>query len=283
MEGKNKSMIPFDFEYYRPASIQEAYDCYHKLIRDNKKPLYYSGGTEIISMARVGSLEFDSVIDIKGIPECNELQIINGEFVIGSARTLTQIAQYNAYPLLSDTIKRIADHTIQGKITIGGNLAGTIQYREASLPLMISNCNVKVMTHQGLTAVPFLKVFDGRLNLNAGEFLVSISINKKELMLPYNHVKKTKIDKIDYPLITLAAAKNNTSIKAAITGYGDKPILLPAKILNDNYYKTEDRIMRLIGQFKDDCKSDLSGSREYREFVLKNMLEQMYENFEKVR
>lgn len=274
-------MIPFDFDYYRPDTLLEAYNCYQNLAADNKTPLYYSGGTEIISMARVNSIEFDSIIDLKSIPECNSLEIKDGEFIIGSTQTLTRIAQFNGYPLLSETVKRIADHTIQDKITIGGNLAGTIKYREASLPLMISNCNVKIMTQKGVSEMPFLQVFNGKLDLNAGEFLVSISIDEQDLCLPHNHVKKTKIDKIDYPLISMAATKNNTFIKAAITGYGDKPLLLPFDILNDNY-EIEKKIKNIIRQIREDCKSDLSGSKEYREFVLKNMLEQMYENFEEV-
>lgn len=219
-------MIPFDFEYFRAETLDQAFDYYHNLISENKKPLYYAGGTEIISMARVNSIEFDAVIDLKGIPECNQLEVKNGSFIIGCARTLTEIADCGIYPLLSKTVKRIADHTIQDKITIGGNLAGTIKYREAALPLMISDCKIKIMTQNGLTEIPFLQIFDGRIQIKDGEFLVSLSIDDEYLNLPYNHVKKTKMDKIDYPLITMAATKNDMVIKAAITGYGDKPLLL---------------------------------------------------------
>ena len=44
-------MIPFDFEYYRPDSISQAVDLFMSLTRQAKKPMYYGGGTEIISMA----------------------------------------------------------------------------------------------------------------------------------------------------------------------------------------------------------------------------------------
>lgn len=275
-------MIPFDFDYYKPESMEEAFGCYHNLILNNKKPLYYGGGTEIISMARVNNIEFDAVIDLKGIPECNELEISDGKLRIGTAQTLTNIAEYNAYPLLSKTIKRIADHTIQGKITIGGNLAGTIKYREAALPLMISNCSLQVMTQGGLVQVPFLQAFKGKLLLKKGEFLVSILIEEEDLNLPYNHVKKTKIEKIDYPLITMAALKNKKVVKAAISGYGDNPIILSERIINHKSYSMEQKITKIINLAHNDCKGDLSGSREYREFVLKNILQEMFNNFEKI-
>ena len=275
-------MIPFDFDYYKPESMKEAFDCYHDLLLNNKKPLYYGGGTEIISMARVNNIEFDAIIDLKGIPECNELEISDGKLRIGTAQTLTNIAEYNAYPLLSKTIKRIADHTTQGKITIGGNLAGTIKYREAALPLMISDCSLLVMTQGGLVQVPFLQAFKGKLQLKKGEFLVTILIEEEDLNLPYNHVKKTKIEKIDYPLITMAALKNKKAVKAAISGYGDHPIILSERIINHKLYPTEQKITKIINLAHNDCKGDLSGSREYREFVLKNILQEMFDNFEKI-
>lgn len=276
-------MIPFDFEYYRPNTLKEAFDCYWKLASAHKNPRYYSGGTELISMARVSSIVFDAVIDLKEIPECRQLALSNGEFVIGSAVTLTQIAEQPFYPLLSKTVKRIADHTIQGKLTIGGNLAGTIKYREAALPLMICDCNVKLMTQRGLTEVPFMQVFDGRLNLEEGEFLVSVSVGEYELHFPHCHVKKTKVDKIDYPLISMAATKaanrNGTVIRAAIAGYADRPVLLPADLLNDESMDLEKRIKKTIKTVNDECEGDLSGSKEYKEFVLENILGEMYREF----
>lgn len=49
----------------------EAVDIYTRLCSEGKQPLYYGGGTEIISMARTHNIYTDAVIDIKGIPECS--------------------------------------------------------------------------------------------------------------------------------------------------------------------------------------------------------------------
>lgn len=273
-------MISFDFDYHKPGSIQEAFNCFQHILAQNKKPIYYAGGTEIISMAKASSIAFDAVIDLKGIPECNESGIENGSFSIGCCQTLTEIAQSDLYPLMAKTAKRVADHTIQGKITIGGNIAGTIKYREASLPLMINDCQATIITKSGLAQIPFKQIFDGKLRLEVGEFLVSISIDERDLRLPHVHVKRTKMDKIDYPLITMAATKDNKNVRAAISGYGEKPLLLPSDILSDSSFDTEKKIKLTIQQIREECKSDLSGSREYREFVLCNIVEQMFQNFD---
>jgi xanthine dehydrogenase molybdenum-binding subunit len=62
-------MIEFDFEYYRPSTIEEAVGLYHTLHTSGKMPIYYSGGTEIITLARSGQIMMGAVIDIKGISE----------------------------------------------------------------------------------------------------------------------------------------------------------------------------------------------------------------------
>lgn len=124
-------MIPFDFEYYRPNSITEALQLYSKLYQEGKTPIYYNGGTEIITLGRLGNLSLKSVIDIKEIPECNVLGRYQRYVVLGSALTLTHVSDSNVFPLLSKTASRVADRTARNKITLGGNIAGEICYREA--------------------------------------------------------------------------------------------------------------------------------------------------------
>lgn len=272
-------MNSFDFEYYRPDTLNEAVECFHSLEAVNKKPLYYAGGTEIISMARSESLKFDAVIDLKGIPECGTQVRENGQLVLGAAVTLTQISEAGYYPLLCETVSRIADHTIQGKITLGGNLAGTIKYREAALPLLITNCKAKIMTENGLQDVLFSDVFKGKLQLKKGEFLAQIQIDDQMLNLPYAHVKKTKLDKIDYPLITITAHKNMSEIKAAVSGVGDTPFLLPSNLLSDDSIPEAERISNVLASIRTNVIGDILGSKEYRLFVLGNILSQMYENW----
>lgn len=66
-------MISFDFEYFRPDTIEEAINIFNNLADSGKKPVYYGGGSEIISLARVSQIEFKSVVDLKSIPECTSV------------------------------------------------------------------------------------------------------------------------------------------------------------------------------------------------------------------
>lgn len=267
-------MIPFDLDYYKPDSIQEAVQLYKDLKLQDKQPLYYGGGTEIITMARVHNIVTKAVIDIKGIPECNELHFQDEKLVIGSAVTLTQIAESKMFPLLGKTVARVADHTTQCKITLGGNLAGTIIYREAVLPLLLSDSKILIAEENGLRLVPIYEVFQERLNIDKGEFIVQVITDKDYIALPYVHAKKTKSEKIDYPLITVAALKKENRIRIAFSGLCSFPFrsLQIEDDINDSNCRWDVRINNVISHLPAPALDDISGTGKYREFVLSETL-----------
>ncbi|MBN3345501.1 xanthine dehydrogenase [Clostridium botulinum] len=275
-------MIPFDFEYYKPETIEEAVQLYAQLNARGKKPLYYGGGTEIISMARAHNVYTEAVIDVKGISECNVQEFRNNKLIIGSAVTLTQIAEANLFPLLGLTVQRIADHTIQDKITLGGNIAGTIIYREAVLPLLISNSEVLIAGSSGQKQVLLKDIFDKRIQLNNGEFIVNVAVDSRFLSLQSLHVKRTKNDKIDYPLITLAALKDNNRINISFSGVCDYPFrsYLIEDYLNDTSLANNIRINNAINNIPDVILNDLAGSTDFRKFMLQKMLTEVLEKLE---
>src|SRR4051794_17363318 len=122
-------MLPFDFEYYRPETLNEAVDLYRSLDQQGKQPMFFSGGTELITLGRIDLAYTEAVIDIKGIAECNIMQINDDHLFLGSTLTLTQIEEANRFPLLTKTASEVADHTARGKITLGGNICAQIYYR----------------------------------------------------------------------------------------------------------------------------------------------------------
>ena len=267
-------MIPFNFDYYRPDTIDEAVSAYLELDSANKEPVYYSGGSEIISMARVNNIHTKAVIDLKAIPECNVLEFRGDRLVIGSSVTLSRLSEENPFPLLSKACCRIADHTMQCRITIGGNLGGTVIYREASLPLLLSDCEV-IMTSGGtLRKLPLKEVFGERLRLPRGEFIVQFVIGSEYVSLPFVHIKKTKNEKIDYPLISLAALKKDDRIRLALSGMCPFPFRSPGmeECLNDRNDSWGVRIDKALGRLPAPILNDISGSDGYRRFVLKNTL-----------
>jgi CO/xanthine dehydrogenase FAD-binding subunit len=271
-------MIEFDFEYYRPSTIEEAVRLYHALDSNGKNPIYYSGGTEVITMARLGQIEMGAVIDIKGISECRVYGYRGQDLVIGSSVTLTQLSEVPEFPLLGVTGSRVADHTARNKITIGGNICGEIMYREAVLPLLLAESRVVIAGINGVRTVPILNVFRQRLLLGRGEWLVQIITDYRILQFPFFSVKKRKLDLIDYPLLTLSALKSGDFIRVAFSGLTSYPFRSAEieDILNDRNSPQEERIQRTIHKLPAPVLDDWLGSADYRLFVLKNTLADMF-------
>jgi CO/xanthine dehydrogenase FAD-binding subunit len=168
------------------------------------KSVLLRGGTEILSMARVNNVTPGAVIDIKKIPECRGMGTDGKKLVFGSAVTLTGIAESGLFPLLGLAGGRIADHTIQGKITLGGNLAGTIIYHETLLPLLLADSMILIAGPEGSREAAIQDVLSMNKGLKPGELIVSVSFDGKYAAYPYAHIKKTKIEKIGYPLVSSA-------------------------------------------------------------------------------
>lgn len=267
-------MIAFDFEYGRPAAAEEAVRLFREAEAAGKAPLYYSGGTEIISMARLDQLNTGAVIDIKGIPECNVLRLDRGRLVIGAAVTLTALADSGLFPLLGDTIRGTADHTNRNKITIGGHLCGRFIYREALLPFLLIDSRVKLAGPQGVRDVPIQDIFNGEPRLPKGELLVQIDCDPHYFGLPYVTVKKTKLEKIDYPIVRIAAIRVNDRVRAAFSGVSAVPFRSPRieEALNEPSLSLEARVDNAIRLWPAPILNDILSSAAYRTFVLRNTL-----------
>lgn len=272
-------MIPFNFVYCRPDTLAEANEAYIQLKTEGKNPVYYAGGSEVITMSRAGSIQPGAVIDIKRIPECMLLSADSEGLHIGAACTLNQIKESRLYPLLSLSCGRIADHTNQCRITLGGNLCGTIIYRETSLPLLLADANITLLGSQGLRTVPFQRVFKGRMQLNPDEMVVQLHVPSWALHAPHYHVKRTTNEKIDYPLISMAAMWVDSQLRLAFSGICSYPFRSFAMeaVVNDPSLSCNERAEKIVKLLPEPAHHDIEGSGEYRMFVLENMIQTLLE------
>ncbi|MFD0769904.1 FAD binding domain-containing protein [Bacillus sp. CGMCC 1.60114] len=270
-------MIPFDFEYYRPNSIQEAIQLFHQLDKEGKKPLYYGGGTEIITLGRSQRIRTKAVIDIKGIPECNVCEWKDDQLFLGATLTITSVQEAQVFPLLGETAGRAADRTARNQITIGGNVAGRIRYKEAVLPFLLADSTFVIAGIEGIRYVPAHQAFVEKLQLQKGEFLVQMITERRYVTAPYYSVKKRQLEKIDYPLVTVAAIKYGDEIRMACSGLCAFPFrsLIMEADLNNKHIPFEKRIERALTHIPAPVLDDIRGSCAYRTFVFQYVLHDM--------
>ncbi len=275
-------MIAHDLIYCRPDTLQEAADAFSQLQSEGKTALYYAGGSEIITLCRTGSIRPDAVIDIKRIPECTALFTDAQAFHIGSACTLSQISVSKHFPLLGLSCGRIADHTNQCRITLGGNLCGTIIYRETSLPLLLADADATLFGPQGARTVPFQSIFDGRIRLRPGELIVAVHLPVWALSARHFHIKKTTNEKIDYPLVSVAALCKGDQLRVGFSGICAYPFRSGAieAVLNDRTKPCQERVALAATLLPEPARTDVEAAGEYRLFVWKNTLQALLEEWE---
>jgi len=263
-------MIPYDFDYIRPAAIQDALNTYQQREAEGSRVIYYAGGTEFISLSRLGQLQVDAVIDLKGIPECNVLENRNSMLAIGSAVTLSKLSDARLFPLLGEQVRGIASRLPRNRITLGGNLAGKTIYREAALPLLVCDAQAVVARKNGTETVPLASVFDGQLRLAAGEFIVQFLVAEQAAAWPFFSVKKTSISAVDYPLVSLASVWQDGKIRVAIGGVCGRPFRSAhvEEALNDPALKLEERIRQAVHNLPEPVVSDEFATGAYRKFLL---------------
>jgi CO/xanthine dehydrogenase FAD-binding subunit len=267
-------MIPFDFEYYKPSSVQKAVELFQVLHIQGKKPMYFSGGTEMITWARRNFIQPRAVVDLKSISECNVIEVKKDKLIIGSCVTLSGVCAANPFPLLSHTAQGTADQTARNKITLGGNICGKIYYRESVLPLLLANSRMVIAGSQGIRETSIHDVFLQQLRLESGEFLVQIITDRGYTSLPFVHFKKRQIGNVGYPLVTVAALKKDKQIRTAYSGVCAFPFrsIEIEQALNDSTIPLAARIEQAISKLPATVLNNAEGSAAYREFVLKQTM-----------
>lgn len=279
-------MISFDFEYYRPSSIHEAVQTFGRLVSECKDPMYYAGGTQIISLSRANRIRPGAVVDIKGIPDCNVLEnqggaqggSQGGTIVIGAALSQNRVYESNTIPLLSKVLRRSADHTSRNRATIGGNICGKLPYRECALPFLLMDSRASVAGPNGLRCITMRELIDGAsagaAGLGPGEFLVHVATDQVYASVPHVFIKKTRASKVDYPLVSVAAAQVDGRVRVAFGGLGAVPFRSTEveDALNSPASSPAQRVDQAMQRLPSPIIDDIVGSAAYRGFVLRNVL-----------
>lgn len=267
-------MLPFDFEYYKPVTLKEAVELFQTLDRQGKQPMFFSGGTELITLGRIDFSYTEAVIDIKEIREFRIMQITENQLILGSAISLTKLEEANLFPLLTKTASEVADHTARVKITLGGNICAQIFYRETVLPFLLADSQIVIAGSEGFKVAPINEIFKKQLQLKRGEVLVQLMTERKAIEAPFVSIKRRQQWETGYPLITIAALKMDGSIRMAISGLCPFPFRSNEveDVLNNHQLEMEDRIKNAIEIMPKPILDDVEGSADFRLFVLKNVM-----------
>ena len=189
------------FDYVSPQTVEEAVGL---LAKYGARARILAGGTDLLTQMRNGKKEADLVVDIKKIPEVNQIAFSpDGGLKLGAAVPCYQIysnrAVLTAYPGLIDVARMIGGTLIQGRATIGGNLANAAPSAD-SIPVLIAlsaSCEVRGPNGTRHIPVESFCTAPGQTVLGPGEMLVSLHFPAPQRQQGVRYLRFTPRNEMD--------------------------------------------------------------------------------------
>ncbi len=223
------------FEYVAPTSVDEAVAVLSQH-GDRARPL--AGGTDVLVQLRGGRYELDAIVDVKNIPELVQVKHDSSGLEFGAAvpcYALYEDPGISAeYPGLVDAASLIGGIQIQSRAGFGGNLCNAAPSADGIGPLIVYNAVAKVVGASGSreVSVEDFCTGPGRTVLDAGEFVVSISMGKPASGFGAAYERFIPRNEMDIAVAGVASGvqldssgENFVSSRVALASVGPTPIL----------------------------------------------------------
>ena len=226
-------MEPFDF--LSPSSIDEAVQT---LASKGNQARIMAGGTDMLVQMRAGRGTAPFVVDIKDIPELNEVSYDASKgLTLGAAVPCYRIYEdktlSDAYPGLMDAASLIGGIQIQGRASIGGNICNAAPSGD-SIPIVIALggiCNIASANGTRQLPVEEMCTAPGRNALEEGEFLVSIHFPAPQANSGANYLRFIPRNEMDIAVAGVgssvqldASGQNFVSARIALASVAPTPV-----------------------------------------------------------
>jgi aerobic carbon-monoxide dehydrogenase medium subunit len=137
------------FTLHRPETAEEACALLARLGED---AVPYAGGTELLLLMKLGLLRPPHLVDVKRIPELNELAD-GGRLTIGATvthRSLERSALVRARcPLVASVARHVANVRVRNVGTVGGNLAFADPHSDLATLFLALDARVELVSPRG--------------------------------------------------------------------------------------------------------------------------------------
>jgi carbon-monoxide dehydrogenase medium subunit len=163
------------FEYVKPASLQEAFDC---LEHPNAKIL--AGGQSLIPTLNMRLSSPERLVDIGGLNQLKKIEVKGAVLRIGALVTHAQLEKSREVakhvPLLAQAVPHVAHAAIRNRGTIGGSLALADPAAEYPAVAVALEAVLVLQGRKSERRVEASKFFKGlfETDLQAGELLVAV-------------------------------------------------------------------------------------------------------------
>ena len=261
-------MIPQEFDYSAPTSLEEAFE----LIAGGERKIL-AGGMSLIPMMKLRLAMPEHVVDLGRVPGLNHIVESGGSIRIGATATHHDIETSSVIrarcPLLVEAASNIGDVQVRNRGTIGGSIAHADPAADYPASLLALEAQVRMASAKRERTVAAADFFVDAFTtaLEPGEIVVEVVVPAEESSEGYRY------EKLPHPAsgfavvgVAVRIKKSGGKISMArigVTGMGAHAFrALEAERLLESG-ATVDQAVATVGQDME-ANADLYASAEYR-------------------
>ncbi|MBA9001214.1 FAD binding domain-containing protein [Thermomonospora cellulosilytica] len=267
-------MIPPEFEYVRPGSLDEAVSALADAGEDGK-PL--AGGQSLMPLLRMRLAYPEVLIDLDRVPELREIRDLGDALFVGAMATHHQVVNdplvQRHVPLLAQATATVADPAVRHRGTFGGALAHADPAGDLPAVAVALDAVCNVRSARGSRDIPAADFFVDWMTsaLEPDELLVGVTVPK---LGPgwSTHYEKFHRTAQAWAVVGVACAVRRerdtvTDCRVALTNMGHAPVRATAVEHGLAGGPLTDATARQAAEHAAEGTSppgDLHGSAEYR-------------------
>jgi carbon-monoxide dehydrogenase medium subunit len=216
-------MIPANFDYVRPASLEEALAA----LAENEDAKILAGGHSLIPAMKLRFAQPRTVIDVSRLPGLNYIREEGGRIAIGAMATHRDIeasALLKAKcPLLPEVAAQIGDAQVRNRGTMGGSLVHADPAADWPAAILALEAELEIAGPQGRRVVAATDFFVEMMQsaVQSNEILVEIRVPATAGSVAY---VKSAQKASGFAIAGVAALvdKAGKSVRIGITGVSSK-------------------------------------------------------------
>jgi carbon-monoxide dehydrogenase medium subunit len=269
-------------EYIAPKTIAEACAV---LAANPERTSCLAGGTDIIVQVRENRREVDCFLDIKHIPEVNQLSFDSQRGLrLGAAVPCYRIYEHPqikmAYPGLIDAVSLVGGIQIQSRASVGGNLCNASPAADTIPPLIALEAVCVIASPNGMREVPVENfcIGPGKTVLQPGELLATLRIPPQNKHSGASYLRFIPRNEMDIAVVGVGVAltldetrKRCTEARIALAAVAPTPILVPeagAALLNGSITDALLEKAATLARAAARPISDMRGDADYRRHLV---------------
>lgn len=272
-------MKPFD--YAAPKTIADAIAL---LATHGDRARILAGGTDILVQLREGRRACDVLVDVKHIPELNELVLDGQGLRLGAAVPCYRIYENadiaRTFPGLNDAVSLVGGIQIQSRASVGGNLCNASPAADTIPPLIAYEAVCVIAGPQGTREVPVEKfcTAPGKTVLGKGEFLVGLRLPLPKKHSGAHYLRFIPRNEMDIAVVgsgvsvTLDESKTRcVAARIALAAVAPTPLLVPeagAALVDGAITEALIDKAAALAQAASRPISDMRGDAEYRRHLV---------------